>query len=537
MKLRSLVNCTFLALVFIAQYPSSGIAEDRSPAMLLREASSNAARIDDDGAKRVALLGIMAAQEKLGDEVGAIKTVEREPIPGNRDNAWATVVAIQASKGNVAGATQSLAKISTKIARANAQAPIAVAYAAAGDIPKALQVAEQIPGNYYAYGDAFFRIAAIQAAAGDVPGALHTVADKWHLNPYRLIPIIQAQLSTGSINQAVQLTKVTDDQYLKSYLLLAVATQVKDRKRQLDIAATIPVEGVKALTYKEIAESQLAEGDVRGCLSSLTIATEAAPATSNNFARADLRWRIAAIFARAHDISNARKVAMTIEIEGHRNSALREIIEIQARAQDYDGALQTASLGTGEESLTDYALNRIAARQIVVEPVNKVMSTIARIKSGESRRIALASVAETAGEAGRIVEALSLVQLHRLAVAEALKFVETPGSLKQVRNLDDQASKLFSEAHLFQYALAGVLSKIALSRARDGALQEALGYALLIPGTNSESGRTLESLAFNQAKGGDVDGVFRWITAAQLPSQKAFALKGVASALLQKEKK
>ena len=177
MKLRSLVNCTFLALVFVAQYPSSGIAEDRSPAMLLREASSNAARIDDDGAKRVALLGIMAAQEKLGDEVGAIKTVEREPIPGNRDNAWATVVAIQASKGNVAGATQSLAKISTKIARANAQAPIAVAYAAAGDIPKALQVAEQIPDNYYAYGDAFFRIAAIQAAAGDVPGALHTVAD------------------------------------------------------------------------------------------------------------------------------------------------------------------------------------------------------------------------------------------------------------------------------------------------------------------------------------------------------------------------
>ncbi|MDP3595853.1 MAG: hypothetical protein Q8S75_02525, partial [Nitrospirota bacterium] len=374
MTLRWLLTCTVLALVFVTQHPSSGLADDRSPTGLLREASTYAAHVEDDTVKRSALLGIIVAQEKLGDETGAMKTAEREPIPWSKDNALATVVAIQAHKGNIKGATQTLARISEKIARTNAQAPVAVAYAAAGDISKALQLTKQIPDNYYAYGDAFFRIAAIQAADGDVPGALHTVADIWHLNPYRLIPIVQAQLSAGSFDQAVQLTKVTDDQYLKSYLLLAVATQVKDRTRQLDIAATIPVEGVKALTYKEIAESQLAEGDVRGSLSSLTIATGVVEATSNNFARADLRWRIAAIFARAHDISQARTVAMTIEIEGHRNSALSEIIEIQARAQDYDGALQTASLGTGEESLTDYALNRIAARQIVVEPVNKVMS-------------------------------------------------------------------------------------------------------------------------------------------------------------------
>jgi hypothetical protein len=85
--------------------------------------------------------------------------------------------------------------------------------------------------------------------------------------------------------------------------------------------------------------------------------------------------------------------------------------------------------------------------------------------------------------------------------------------------------------------VAYTLSKIALSRARDGALQEALGYALLIPEADSESGRTFEWLSFNQAKDGDVDGAFRWITAAQLPFQKAFALSGVASALIKKERK
>ena len=180
------------------------------------------------------------------------------------------------------------------------------------------------------------------------------------------------------------------------------------------------------------------------------VATEAAPATYNNFARADIQWRIAAMFARAHDNAQARKVALAIEKEGHRNAALREIIEIQAKGQDYDGALQTALLGTSEDPLTDYALNRIAERQVIVETLDKVITTIAKIKSDEARCWALAFVAEDAGEAGRIADALTLVQVRRLAVAE---------------------SPVSCDAYFFQRALTGVLRKIALSRADHGALQ------------------------------------------------------------------
>ena len=527
---RWFVSSTFLALALIVQHPSSGSAEDRSPTGLLREASTYAAKGRDS-----ALLGILLLQQKAGDEAGALMTAERESHPRSRDNAWAIVVAIQASKGNTIGATQTLTRISDKLARANALAPLAAAYAAAGDIPKALQLTEQIPDNYHAHGDAFLRIAAIQAKAGDVPGALHTVKDKWQSNPYGLIPIIQAQLAAGSIDQAIQITKLTDNQYLRHTLLWIIATQIKDRIRQLDIAASIPVGYGKALAYKDIAEMQLADGDVRGCLSSLTVATEAAPATYNNFARADIQWRIATMFARAHDIAQARKVVVTIEKEGHRNAALREIIEIQAKEQDYDGALQTALLGTGEDSLTDYALSRIAERQVVVESLSKTMDTIAKIKSDEARGIALASVAEDAGEAGQIGDALTLIQVHRLAVAESLRIVETPGALKQLS--DDRARKVSNDVYLFQRALAGVLGKIALSRAEHGALQEALGYALLISEESSESERTLGQIAFNQVKGGDVDGAIRWIRAAQLPSQKATALSWVAGALMLKDKK
>jgi len=164
------------------------------------------------------------------------------------------------------------------------------------------------------------------------------------------------------------------------------------------------------------------------------------------------------------------------------------------------------------------------------------MDTLRKIKSDETRVLALASVAGAAGEAGQTATALALVQEHRLAVAEALRFVERPGTLEQMKQ-DDQARKRFYDAHFFQRSVASTLSKIALSRADSGALQEALGYSLLIPEAELENGRTLGWLAFNQVKGGDVDGALRWITVAQLPSQKAFGLTGVASALISRNEK
>lgn len=537
MKPRWLVVYACLLVVVRASHPSTGWAEDRSALTLLRDASNNAAHIADDTVKRSALLDVLRAQQKIGDEAGAMKTAELEPLPGNKDNAWVTVVEIQASKGNITGAEQTRARISQHIARANASAHIAIAYAAGGDIPKALQLSADIPENYASRGTALYRIAEIQAKSGDVPAALRTVKDEWRANPYSLIPLMQVQLAAGSSDEAVQLTELTEDQGFKSYLLWAVTMAEKNRMRQLNVAATIPVRGVKALTYKDIAHRQLAEGDVQGCLSSLTIATQEAPAVYNIYARADLKWRIATLYARALDITQSRKVALTIEQEGHRNSALQEIIGIQAQGQDYEGALQTALLGKGDDSLIDYALSRIAERQVAVGTLDQGMETIRQIESDEARTTAYASVAAAAAEAGKITHALTLIQAHHQAIAEARVFVETAEALDSLRTGDARAMKFYSQLHSFSRATAHTLSRIALSLADHGALQEALGYALLIPEEDTESGETFKRLAFNQAKHGDVDGVLRWITAAEFPSHKAFALVGVASALITKDTK
>lgn len=532
-----LLICIALVLTWMFSTPSIGFTEDRSPLALLRKASNHAVCIGDDNVKHNALQGIISAQQKIGDEAGAIQTAQLEPLPGNRDNARTIVVAIQSNRGNIIGAVATRAGISEHIAHANASSHIAVAYAAAGDIPKALQLAAEIPDNYAARGDAFYRIAEIQAKGGDMPGALQTVKDEWHTNPYRLIPLIQMQLAAGSWDQAIQLTKLTEDQNLRSYLLWAVARNGKASAHQLNVATTIPVRGVKALTYKDIAEAQLADGDVQGCLNNLTVATQEATATYNNFARADLQWRIASLYARAHDIEQARRVAMTIEKEGHRNNALRDIIEIQAKEHDDKGALETASLGTGEDSLIDYALSRIAEQQVLAEEFRKAMDTIGKIKSDETRILTLASAAEAAAEAGQIATALTLVEKHRQVVSEAVRFVEKPGLLERLRHDDERTRKLSYAAHFFQRAMTTTLGTIARSRADNGALQEALGYALLIPEAENESGRTLGWIAFNQAKAGNVDGALKWIALAQVPSHKTFGLLGVANALILKEKK
>lgn len=529
--------CILLAMVFTIQCPSNGWAEESSPIWILREASIYAARISDDYSRQIAVDEVIRAQEKAGDDVGAMKTAELGTLPRNRDNAWgATVVAIQAKHGNVLGATQTLALITEKISRANAIASIAVAYAAAGDIPKALELAGEIPDTSHAYADAFLRIAAVQAKAGDVPGTLRTIAKKWRSNPYGVFPIVEAQLAVGSIDRVIHSTNLISDPSLKSYMLFALVNQVTHRDRQIEIAAIIPVEGVRALAYKSIAEGQFGEGDVQGCLRSLKVSRAAVPAVYNNFARADLQWRISAIFAKAQDIDQAREVAMTIEMEGHRNAALRDIIDIQATAQDYDGALQTAFLGTGEDSPADYALRRIAERQVVEESLEKATSTVAKIKRDEARREALSSLAVIAGKAGQIAMALKLIGLQRERAAEALKLFEMPGAAEQLKRDAKRFRKLSFDVYLFQTTMSWTLREIALSRAGSDALQEAFGYALMIP-DGHEGVRTINRIAFNQAKNGDVDGALRWSRRAQLPSHTAFALAGIASALLLGEQK
>lgn len=361
MTLRMFVIWSSLILNLLTLSPSRVCAANSPPITLLREATTQAAYLEDYESRRSVILSIMNAQLTLGDEVGAAITAELESIPPNRDYLLVSVVAMQADKGDIIGAERTLAGITQTLARANAVAFIAPAYAARGNILKALQLAEEIPDNYAAHVDVMSRIAAEQAKAGDVRGALHTVRQTWQRHPYALIPIIQSQMRAEFFHPASEFRDLTDDPYLRSYLLWAFSRNAKERHQRIDIAARIPQGHAKALAFKEIAESQLTEGDLVGCLSSLGTATEAAKATLNRYTRADIQWRIAVLFARARDILQARTVAMGIEEAGHREAAVREIVEIQARNQDYEGALQTALLGTGDESSTDYALSRIAA--------------------------------------------------------------------------------------------------------------------------------------------------------------------------------
>lgn len=379
--------------------------------------------------------------------------------------------------------------------------------------------------------DVVSRIAEAQAKAGDVRGALHTVRQTWQLHPYALIPIVQSQMRTEFFHGASEFRDLTDDSYLRSYLLWAFSRNIKERHQRIEIATHIPPGHAKALAFREIAESQLAEGDLDSCLSSLATATEAAKSTVNRNTRADIQWRIAALFARARDILQARTVAIGIEEAGHREAAVREIVEIQAKNQDYQGAMQTALLGTGDESSTDYALTRIAAQQAALAMLDDAMETITHIQNDEARGNGLAAAAAAAGKAGQFETALRLMQIQRQWIATPRQQFRQ-SAIGQASDLpyaepENRAVDLLAWGQSVTYTLRCM----AMAHADRNALEEALGYALIIPDP-AESGRTLGEIAFKQARRGDVEGALHWIEQAEFPAHKAFALSGVARALM-----
>jgi hypothetical protein len=338
-------------------------------------------------------------------------------------------------------------------------------------------------------------------------------------------------MRTELFHAASEFRDLTDDPYLRNYLLWAFSRNANERNQQIDIATRIPHGHAKALAFREIAESQLAEGDLVGCLRSLGTATEAAKATLNRYTRADIQWRIAVLFARAHDILQARTVAVGIEEAGHREAAVREIVEIQAKNQDYEGAMQTALLGTGDEPSTDHALSRIAAQQAALALLNDAMETIDHIQNDEARGNGLAAAAAAAGEAGQVGTALRIMQIHR-------QWIDTPRQRSR-HSETGQESDLFQgqpenramDLHAWGRFVTHTLRCMAIAHADRNALEEALGYAIIIP-DSAESGRTLGEIAFKQARRGDVEGALRWIERAELPAHKAFALSAVARALM-----
>ncbi len=498
------LQIAFTFLLLTSQECLSAEATTLSPQTLLQEASNITIKIQEP--KSDVLQSIAIAQLRAGDVEGALKNALA--MTANRPNTLVSVVAAQAKMGNIETANQTLLLIDEDIARANALRAIAVAYAKAGDIQKAMQLVAQIPDNYAAHAGALVDIAILQAAGGDTDGALKSLARKWWVNPYRIWEILEPRLAAGEIDAALQITQSIQDEHFRSYMLWGVTTRVKDLNRKLEIATSIPNGHARADALNLIAVEQLVVGDLQGARSSLLRAIEAIPSISNIWAKADVQWRIAKTMAEAKDIPGARKLARSIDQEGHREHALSDIITAQAKARDYSGALETAVQADGDKSLTDFALRSIASMQVTSDGFARALETLGKIHNAEDQGNALIFVAIDAVEAGNIADALQLSGLLRQRIENA------PETTRYLRT---------------DY----IFMAIAKSCAKSGRIQEALGFTMFIrfPFNRWE---TIEVIARSQVAAGDDKAALEWIATNQVPSERAIALVGAAYGLMQR---
>jgi len=531
-----LIVLAAILVAVLANQPISVVAaEDSDLIALLHRASNVAMKIEEPWKRSSALQAIATAQRNAGDIPGALQTALAIPEPGIRSNALVDVVGIQSIKGAISNALTTLKLIDETTARQNALAYVALGYAKTGNLEEALKVAAEIPTNYAAHQDALTSIAKVQAAAGDLRGALVTVADVMDGHPYATWGIFAPQLSKGDVDGALEVAEAIPDSYHRSYALWGIANQTGDLDRSVKIATNIPGGHARASAFHSIATSQLAHGDAAGALRSLHNALEAVPSIRNIWAKADIQWRIAASFAEAGDIQEARATALAIEQLGHRQFALRDIISVQARVGNYAGAVETAKLtGASDQALlTDFAFSAIAKAQAGSGDTDKARETVAKIRDFGSRVGALAVIATSQRDSQHLGIALQIAGDLREESEKGFHSLDSLEGSEKLRKADSEAVAVAIQATQARDVVFRIFRAIALGRVKANAIQEALGYAILESDKYHRS-EILSDVAEEQAVTGDERGALLWAQALPTPTEQAFAFLGTANGLIRK---
>jgi len=243
------------------------------------------------------------------------------------------------------------------------------------------------------------------------------------------------------------------------------------------------------------------------------------------------------------------ELAASIKGGFNHDFALQRIVEAQARAGDFDGALATVDSIGGSGSNKTIALGRIADRMVEsldrarVQPVLKQAAQVAsQISNAPERASYLGGIARRQAEANdrqgavdNIRQALRTINevsdrkerdSPLLSLVEAQVHVgDVAGALKSAAAM---SSDFFQDRAYFQ---------IAKSQAWLGDIQGALQTAAPSHGYDFMwRGYSLKRIAKIQAHKGDWKGALAWAATQALPSDRALALLGVAERLLHEGK-
>jgi hypothetical protein len=556
--LRSLLTTTATILTSTALVLSgpSGAGEtagSTQPAKLLIEDRSLASDIHDAAERSNALEQILSAQVTINPS-DARDTLKQFPQLPNRLNHFASLASIYAKAGNIDETERMYAEIRLedrssqrgKLAAADARGALAMAYANAGKMDNAFRIVGQIRDQFREnppgiIGAALADFATSQAKQGDITGAVRTATGIASGNPQALIGIVAGRVRAGDLLGAQQIVAGLDEG-LQRYAQWGIVQAQRDQGRLTEAqvtASAIKPGHAKASALRELASHHLKAGGKSNAVGLLQEAATAAGVTVNEWARADILWHIAATMAEAGETFAALETAKAIEKEGHRRFAILDIVKAQAKQGDFKGAFNNALLlkqdstdDSGAASGYESAVAEILAELAKTGRTKEAREAVGNFEDlKHRRRILYGRIAWAQADAGDVQGAKATFALADSAQQRAARkkdLLRLSQISREHLSTDDQ--NRLQELHEMDGMMRWTLDALAKAQARKGDLRSAITTAdeFSQPAYRFS---LLQEIGTMQAQSGRTQQALAWARSLPSPSDKAYALLGIAQGL------
>jgi hypothetical protein len=519
---------------------------------LLLEARTAAVSIKDPGERSSAREKMLLTQIGI-DPSGAQELLEMFPNLPNKFNNLQSLAFNYAKAGNIKDTEEIYAEIMkgdnserhVRLASANILGYVAWAYANAGKLKEAVRILSQLNEQFKGESlsiliDAPAWVAEAQAQHGDVTGAIERAKTIARESPYSLMSIIGGRVRANDMPGALQITSGFEES-LQPYAKWGIVTaqrEMGDLKGAQTTAGMIKPGHAKASALLELAKHHLNAGDRPIALLLLREAAPASRLTYNNWTRADIMWRIAATMANAGDAHGALQLAKSIEKDGHRTSAISDIVNAQAKQGNFKEAFDTALLLKNVSEANYYGANAYseAIAEILAEltksgRAKEALEAVLRFDDLKHQHQSLyCAIADAQADIGDIQgsrSTLSYAETEELQTNRRKEMARLTAVLKQRE--DFKESRQLSALKHIDFEIRAVHKAIALAYARQGSLAEASNIAA---DPDLSYGKDLfEEIGKASAEAGHETRAIAWARTLSPPTDKTYALLGIAQAI------
>ena len=390
-----------------------------------------AERIGDPIQRSRILSYIARAQARNGDFAGAMDTVDMIPRSSERVEALDDVWGIQAKElvkeGNITEAKRIAGGIEDPVGRAYAFLRAAKAQARAGHdagaqatFSDAARAANGI-GSLVERADALQEIAEARIEAGYVAGTQETFGDAISVAGQIADPaerseafrdIVEALSDIGRFTGAIQLAQSVEDQSERAMALRGIAKALADAgqfDRAVQFAESIDDRSERGMALHEVIMELADAGD-------FDRATQLAKGINDRSGRDMALHEVVMELADAEHFDRAEQLAERIDGHGERATALLYIAEtlVGPDAPEDFQELMTKVMSSAnridEPGERDPVLKGIAKVQAEAEDYNGALDTANRIESDRYYNRALLATIEELADVGRFASARKLIE-------------------------------------------------------------------------------------------------------------------------------